>query len=129
MRSVGSCLCAAAPTSTAFIIGRVVAGCGASGILQGTLNIISHAVPKKKVPLYYGYVLSVQGISACSAPMSTRLTVPAQYLYYIPIYFQAARGTSAINSGIRMIALDAARIVFIIISGGLISKFRNFGII
>jgi MFS family permease len=68
-RLVGSCLCAAAPTSTVFIIGRVIAGCGASGILQGTLNIISNAVPKKKVPLYYGYVLSVQGISACSAPI------------------------------------------------------------
>jgi hypothetical protein len=66
---VGSCLCAAAPTSTVFIIGRVISGCGAAGVLQGTLNIVSNAVPKKKVPLYYGYVLSVQGISACSAPI------------------------------------------------------------
>jgi len=64
----GSILCAAAPTSTAFIFGRVIAGCGAAGILQGTLTIVGYSVPKKQVPLYYGYVLSVQGISACTSP-------------------------------------------------------------
>lgn len=66
---VGSILCAAAPTSTSFIIGRVIAGCGAAGILQGTLSIVGYSVPKKSVPLYYGYVLSVQGISACTSPI------------------------------------------------------------
>ena len=65
----GSILCAAAPTSTAFIFGRVIAGCGAAGILQGTLTIVGYSVPKKQVPLYYGYVLSVQGISACTSPI------------------------------------------------------------
>lgn len=65
----GSCLCAAAPTSTSFIIGRVIAGCGAAGLLQGTLAIVGLSVPKKKVPLYYAYVLSVQGVSACTAPI------------------------------------------------------------
>lgn len=49
-----------------------------------------------------------------------------QYLYYIPIYFQAVRGKSATNSGVRMIAMDAARIIFIIISGGLIAKFGHY---
>jgi MFS family permease len=66
---LGSCICAAAPTSSAFIIGRVIAGCGAAGLLQGTLTIVGYSVPKQKVPLYYGYVLSVQGISACTAPI------------------------------------------------------------
>ncbi|KAJ8059988.1 hypothetical protein OCU04_011600 [Sclerotinia nivalis] len=66
---VGSCLCAAAPTSASFIIGRVIAGCGAAGLLQGTLAIVGLSVPKRKVPLYYGNVLSVQGISACTAPI------------------------------------------------------------
>ncbi|KAF2260652.1 MFS general substrate transporter [Lojkania enalia] len=254
---IGSCLCAAAPNSTSFIIGRVIAGCGAAGILQGTLSIVGYSVPRKKVPLYYGYVLSVQGVSACSAPIFggifadsanwrwcfwinlplggialivvpwlihsqpfietlrslpflTRLrrvdwlgtlffmssficlflalqwagqTKPwksseviglfvgfvlllsifaviqrymgeesliplrilknrtillgsiylvllglqmAIYLYYVPIYFQAVRGTSATNSGVRMIAMDAARILFIIISGGLVTKFGHY---
>lgn len=66
---VGSCLCAAAPTSAALIIGRVIAGCGAAGLLQGTLAIVGLSVPKRKIRLHYGYVLSVQGVSACTAPI------------------------------------------------------------
>ncbi|KAF7946638.1 hypothetical protein EAE96_009631 [Botrytis aclada] len=66
---VGSCLCAAAPTSAAFIIGRVIAGCGAAELLQGTLAVVGLSVPKRKIPLYYGYVLSVQGVSAYTAPI------------------------------------------------------------
>ncbi|CAG8954815.1 hypothetical protein HYFRA_00004741, partial [Hymenoscyphus fraxineus] len=254
---IGSCVCAAAPNSTTFIIGRVIAGCGAAGLLQGTLSIVGYSVPKQKVPLYYGYVLSVQGVSACSAPIfggifTDKITwrwcfwinVPiggvalimvmlfvkpkrpneavgvlsplqrlknmdwmgtlifsgaftcfflalqwggqtkpwgssqviglfvgfvillgvfaysqkftgedsllprrilkqrtvlfgtiylilfglqmAVYLQYIPIYFQAIRGTSALNSGVRMIALDAARILFIIISGILVTTFGHY---
>jgi MFS family permease len=65
----GSILCAAAPTSAALILGRVIAGCGAAGIIQGTLTILGYSVPKKQVPLYYEYVLSVQGISACTSPI------------------------------------------------------------
>ncbi|TEY34838.1 hypothetical protein BOTCAL_0608g00030 [Botryotinia calthae] len=256
---VGSCLCAAAPTSAAFIIGRVIAGCGPAGLLQGTLAISGLSVPKRKIPLYYGYVLSVQGVSACTAPIfggtftdkltwrwcfwinlpiggvalamvmlfvkpkspkqandirslpplrrlkrmdwagtiiflsafvclylalqwggqtkrwrsseviglfigfglliglfaytqkfmgenslvprgilkqrtvlfgtiylilsSLQMTV---YLQYIPIYFQAIRGTSALNSGFRMIAMDGGRIVFIIFSGILVTKFGHY---
>lgn len=66
---VGSYLCAAAPTSAAFIIGRVIAGCGTAGLLQGTLAIVGLSVPKRKIPLYYVYVLSVQEVSACTAPI------------------------------------------------------------
>lgn len=36
------------------------------------------------------------------------------------------REKSAANSGVRMIAMDAARILFIIISGGLVAKFGHY---
>ncbi|KAB8288851.1 hypothetical protein EYC80_010754 [Monilinia laxa] len=256
---VGSCLCAAAPTSTSFIIGRVIAGCGAAGLQQGTLATVGFSVPKKTVPLYYGYVLSVQGVSACTAPIFGGIFIDkvswrwcfwinlqiggvalamvmlfvkpklpkhtgdirslpaiqrlrrmdwagtliflsaficlfialqwggqtkpwrsseviglfvgfalllglfvytqkftgedsliprrilkqqtvlfgtiyliffglqmAVYLQYIPIYFQAIRGTSATNSGVRMIAMDVGRIIFIIISGFIVTKFGYY---
>ncbi|KAK8905735.1 hypothetical protein QC760_005651 [Botrytis cinerea] len=186
---VGSCLCAAAPTSAAFIIGRVIAGCGAAGLLQGTLAIVGLSVPKRKIPLYYRYVLSVQGVSACTAPIfggtstdkltwrcivypkparnlpiggvalamvmlfvkpklskqakdirslpplqrlkrmdwaGTIIFLSAFYLQYIPIYFQAIRGTSALHGGVRMIAIDAGRIVFIIILSILVTKFGHY---
>jgi len=34
---IGSIVCAAAPNSAAFIVGRAIAGCGASGVLNGVL--------------------------------------------------------------------------------------------
>ncbi|KAM3158310.1 hypothetical protein ABEW05_001153 [Botrytis cinerea] len=34
-----------------------------------TLAIVGLSVPKRKIPLYYVYVLSVQGFSACTAPI------------------------------------------------------------
>jgi MFS family permease len=43
---VGSCICAAAPNSITFIVGRVIAGCGTAGILQGTFAIVGYLVPK-----------------------------------------------------------------------------------
>jgi hypothetical protein len=58
--------------------------------------------------------------------MYLTLMLLRKLLYYIPIFFQAAWGTSAINSGIRMIALDASRILFIIISGILVSKYQHY---
>lgn len=36
---IGSAICGAAPTSTAFIVGRAVAGIGAAGILAGSVRI------------------------------------------------------------------------------------------
>ncbi|KAF2806678.1 efflux pump antibiotic resistance protein [Mytilinidion resinicola] len=253
----GSVLCAAAPTSTAFILGRAVSGCGAAGIFQGALSIIGYTVEKKKIPLYYGYVVSVFGISTCTAPifggaltdhvswrwcfwinlpigcvvlvlvpmfirvrlsndalrkmpvlvrlrridwigtvlftgaftclflalqwggqikpwkspeviglivgfalllgvfvwtqklMGERSLIPLRllkqrtvlfgsmylllmylalsvYLYYIPIYFQAIRGTSATNSGVRIIALDVSRVVFVVIAAALVTKWGHY---
>ena len=34
---IGSIVCAAAPNSAAVIVGRAIAGCGASGVLNGVL--------------------------------------------------------------------------------------------
>jgi MFS family permease len=65
---VGSTLCAAAPNSITFIIGRAVAGVGAAGLYQGALAIIGLMVELKKRPLYLGIVLSVFGIAVCLGP-------------------------------------------------------------
>ena len=37
---IGSVICGAAPNSTAFILGRAVAGLGSAGIFSGTIIII-----------------------------------------------------------------------------------------
>ncbi|KAL9594373.1 MAG: hypothetical protein Q9219_007067 [cf. Caloplaca sp. 3 TL-2023] len=66
---VGSTVCAAAPDSKAFIVGRAVAGLGAAGILQGALAIIGYIVELERRPLFMGIVISVFGISICIGPV------------------------------------------------------------
>ena len=66
---MGSVLCAAAPWSAVFILGRVVAGIGAAGILQGALGIITYVSPLEKRAVNMSAVISVFGISMCVAPV------------------------------------------------------------
>ncbi|KAF1948116.1 MFS general substrate transporter [Byssothecium circinans] len=56
---VGSVICGVAQSSAKLIVGRAVTGIGASGLLGGTLIVISTVVPKPQQPLYLGLVVSV----------------------------------------------------------------------
>jgi MFS family permease len=47
---LGSLICGVASSSVVFIVGRAIAGSGASGILNGAMTIISGAVPREKSP-------------------------------------------------------------------------------
>ena len=67
--TAGSVLCAAAPSSIAFILGRAVAGIGAAGLLQGALAIIALIVELERRPLFMGIVISVFGLSICVGPV------------------------------------------------------------
>ena len=44
---IGSLVCGVAPSSTALIIGRAVAGIGGSGLFNGALTIVAAASPKE----------------------------------------------------------------------------------
>lgn len=66
--SVGSVLCATAPSSHAFIAGRTVAGLGAASVLQGTLCTMSHVVELEKGPLHMSIDISVFIIAVCGGP-------------------------------------------------------------
>ncbi|CAI6336752.1 unnamed protein product [Periconia digitata] len=44
------------------------------------------------------------------------------YTYYLPIYFQSIQGVSAMESGIRFIALVGPQIVLIVATGAVVSK-------
>ncbi|KAF2746810.1 MFS general substrate transporter [Sporormia fimetaria CBS 119925] len=66
---VGSILCAAAPSSKIFIIGRAVQGIGAAGILQGALVIITRTVPLQKRPFYISVVISAFGLCVKIGPL------------------------------------------------------------
>lgn len=47
---IGSTVCAAAPNSTAFIIGRAIAGMGSAGITSGVIILMVAVVPLEKRP-------------------------------------------------------------------------------
>lgn len=47
---IGSVLCGAAISSNMLIVGRAIAGFGASGIINGAITIISSCVPLERRP-------------------------------------------------------------------------------
>jgi len=66
---IGSALCGAAPNSTAFIIGRAIAGLGFSGIFTGGLVTIQSVLPLQKRPMVMGMLGSIFGISSVAGPL------------------------------------------------------------
>lgn len=66
---VGSAVCGAAPSSTALIIGRSIAGLGGAGLFSGALIIINSTVPLRVRPIYLGIVSSMHAIASVAGPM------------------------------------------------------------
>ncbi|OJJ45915.1 hypothetical protein ASPZODRAFT_167617 [Penicilliopsis zonata CBS 506.65] len=65
----GSALCAAAPSSLVFIIGRALAGLGAGGVLSGVMVVVVYTIPLNKRPQYQGFFGAVVGISSVTGPL------------------------------------------------------------
>ncbi|RYP57543.1 hypothetical protein DL770_010646 [Monosporascus sp. CRB-9-2] len=66
---VGSLVCALAPSSLALIIGRAIAGAGASGVFAGSLVIITHTSPLEKRPIWQGLISAMYGIASVVGPL------------------------------------------------------------
>ncbi|CRK21202.1 hypothetical protein BN1708_013032 [Verticillium longisporum] len=66
---LGSLVCGAAPTSTALIIGRAIAGLGAAGLGTGAYTIIAFASPPAKRALYTGFVGVSYGVASVLGPL------------------------------------------------------------
>lgn len=66
---VGSVLCGAAVNSTMLIIGRAVAGIGASAIFSGGMTIVGFTVPLRKRAIYIGLLGSMFGIASVVGPL------------------------------------------------------------
>jgi hypothetical protein len=65
----GSLLCALAPNSILFILGRAIQGIGTSGILSGALIIGALIVPLSKRALLGGIIGAMEGVAMISAPL------------------------------------------------------------
>jgi hypothetical protein len=66
---VGSAICGAAPSSTAFIIGRAIAGIGASGLFTGALLIVAATTPLQKRPIYISFISALYAIASVLGPL------------------------------------------------------------
>ncbi|KAJ0122150.1 mfs transporter [Diaporthe amygdali] len=66
---LGSLICGVAPSSTALIVGRAIAGVGAAGIFSGALIIIAFSTPLEKRAIYTALVSAVFGIASVVGPL------------------------------------------------------------
>ncbi|PWY79147.1 MFS general substrate transporter [Aspergillus heteromorphus CBS 117.55] len=66
---LGSALCGAAQSSTMLIVGRAVAGLGASGLMNGALTILSACVPPHRQPLVMGLNISFGQLGVACGPL------------------------------------------------------------
>ncbi|KAF7335619.1 Major facilitator superfamily transporter [Mycena venus] len=66
---LGSLICAVAPSSTALIIGRAIAGLGGSGLATGTLIICVSAVPLERRSIYMGLISAVYWAGSVAGPL------------------------------------------------------------
>lgn len=66
----GSVLCAVSPTSTAFIVGRAITGCGGAGLMSGAVALLAAALPAENLPFYIGAMGFVYGVAAAVGPVA-----------------------------------------------------------
>lgn len=66
---LGSLVCALAPTSNAFIVGRAVAGMGTAGLFSGSVVILSYTLPLRTRPAAFGLIGAMWGIASVAGPL------------------------------------------------------------
>ncbi|KAM5347630.1 hypothetical protein ACJ41O_007454 [Fusarium nematophilum] len=66
---IGSLICGVAPSSTALIVGRAVAGVGAAGIGSGSYTLIAFSVPQSRRPIFTGIIGASYGIASVVGPL------------------------------------------------------------
>jgi len=66
---LGSLICGVAPTSTALIVGRAIAGTGGAGVFSGAYLLIATSVPLSQRPTFTGLIGGMYGIASVVGPL------------------------------------------------------------
>ncbi|KAJ5586969.1 uncharacterized protein N7459_002734 [Penicillium hispanicum] len=66
---LGSLLCGIANSSKMFIVARAVAGIGSSGLMNGSLTIVSSSVPLHKSPTLIGIMMGFSQLGSVCGPL------------------------------------------------------------
>ncbi|KAI0123142.1 major facilitator superfamily domain-containing protein [Xylariales sp. AK1849] len=92
----GSVICAVAPTLTALIMGRAVAGLGAAGLLSGSTVLILYCVALKKRAMMLAIVLGVYGVGSVTGPfiggvITDNYSLTWRFIFWINLPFGLLR--------------------------------------
>ena len=82
---IGSAICGAAPNSTAFIVGRAIAGLGAAGIFSGGNNMVVVLVPLRKRPTFISIFGIAFGVTAVLGPIVGGAFTDNVYVGMLPL--------------------------------------------
>ncbi|KAI3390931.1 hypothetical protein diail_8346 [Diaporthe ilicicola] len=96
---LGSLICGVAPSSTALIVGRAVAGVGAAGIFSGALIIIAFSTPLEKRAIYTALVSAVFGIASVVGPLLGGVftdKVTWRWCFYVNLPFGGATAVALV---------------------------------
>ncbi|KAK3116566.1 MFS sugar transporter [Teratosphaeriaceae sp. CCFEE 6253] len=111
---IGSAVCGAAPTSTALIIGRAVAGLGSAGIFSGAILIVSNTVPLRQRPTYMGGIGGMYGLASVAGPLMggaftdkvswrwcfyINLPIGAITILFIALFYNPTKSAKTLASG------------------------------
>jgi MFS family permease len=66
---IGSLVCALAPSSNALIVGRAIAGLGASGLFAGAFAVYTVIIPLHKRAIYNGTMASMFSVASIVGPV------------------------------------------------------------
>lgn len=66
---IGSVVCATAPNSHVFILGRALAGLGSAGIQAGTTLILAECVPLRQRPTWNSIIGSMFAVGSVVGPL------------------------------------------------------------
>ncbi|KAJ7472944.1 putative efflux pump antibiotic resistance protein [Mycena galericulata] len=90
---IGSLICATAPTSNAFIVGRAIAGLGCAGVTTGCLIICAKAVPLERRSIFMGIIGAIYWVGSVSGPLiggALADNVSWRWCFYLNLFFGAA---------------------------------------
>lgn len=89
---LGSAVCGAAPTMTAFLVGRTICGLGGSGMYTGVMMMLSFLTTPEERPAYLGLTGLTWGLGTVLGPIiggAFALNVSWRWALYINLIFGA----------------------------------------